>query len=148
MEDDFSSDSSDEGISLSSDSGDSDLIFSSSSDNEEANEIQEENNVQEQDVLWPIVARLLHGRPRQKVENYVQVVQNKSDDEFRATFRVTRQLFQQLLGTSSNALFCILTVSHFVTLFYVFFQRNWRIVDEFRLTQVAGPRKVLKSAYS
>lgn len=98
MEDEFSSDSSDDGFESNSDS---DMVFSS--DDEEPNEVDEGNNVHGQDILWPIIGRLLHGRQRQRVENYVHVVQNKSDDEFRCMFRVTRQVFLQLLEKLENS---------------------------------------------
>ncbi|KAK3909435.1 Protein ANTAGONIST OF LIKE HETEROCHROMATIN PROTEIN 1 [Frankliniella fusca] len=92
-EEDDSSDSS--GILNSeSSSGDSDDIVLSMDDDDDAEDLDERAV---QDPLFPVLALLLRGRRRERIENFIATVHAMSDYEFREHYRVTRQIFNVLL---------------------------------------------------
>lgn len=57
-----------------------------------------ENDICEEDLLFPLLHFLNNGRRRQRVENFLHVVHVKSNEEFREDFRLTRPIVYQLLG--------------------------------------------------
>jgi len=70
----------------------------SSSEEEFLSDGSEENNQADEDILFPIMQVLLNGRPKTRVRNFVGTALAKSDDQFRDDFRVTRPLYEFLLG--------------------------------------------------
>lgn len=57
-----------------------------------------ENDIYEEDLLFPLLHFLNNGRRRQRVENFFYVARVKSNEEFREDFRLTRPIVYQLLG--------------------------------------------------
>lgn len=78
-------------------SNDSSSISSSSSSTDE-NYNPLEDDLYEEDVLFPILQILLNNRRRHHVDNFLNVVHLKSDQEFREDFRLTRATVYGLIG--------------------------------------------------
>lgn len=81
------------------------LCESSSSSSEESgnNSSSDENDnledeLYQEDVAFPVLQLLLHGRRRQHVENFLHTVHTKSDEEFRQDFRLNRETVYTLIG--------------------------------------------------
>ncbi|XP_018315082.1 uncharacterized protein, partial [Mycetomoellerius zeteki] len=56
-----------------------------------------ENDIYEEDLLFPLLQLLNNGRRRQHVEDFLHVVHAKSNEEFREDFRLTRPIVYQLV---------------------------------------------------
>jgi len=74
------------------------MIFSSSSDENDHSTDEDSEDGENADFLFPVFNILVNGRPRIRVQNFVETALAKGDDEFREDFRVTRGVFQGLPG--------------------------------------------------
>jgi len=92
-----SSDEELENMIMSSSSDDS-STSSSSSDSDVGDAVLEDIQDNQNDMLFPLLNMLLHGRRRAKVEDYLNVVHRKSDKQFRDDFRLKRQTAYDLIG--------------------------------------------------
>lgn len=90
-----SSSSSSNNLSFSSDSlDDSDNAISIDSSSESEEESEEDENAQ----MFAAYEELLFNAPRARVENFLDVVHQKSDEEFRQDFRLYRPVAYDLIG--------------------------------------------------
>ncbi|XP_036150262.1 protein ANTAGONIST OF LIKE HETEROCHROMATIN PROTEIN 1-like [Monomorium pharaonis] len=91
-----STSSDDNNTDSSSTSSSDDSSSTSSSDDSDYNPLLE-NDIYEEDLLFPLLHFLNNGRRRQRVEDFLQVVHAKSNEEFREDFRLTRPIVYLLL---------------------------------------------------
>lgn len=80
-----------------SSSNNSSSSSSDSSSNDGFNPLLEEDDY-ENDLLFPLLHFLIDGRERQRVQNFLETVDAKSDEEFREDFRLKRPIVNILLG--------------------------------------------------
>jgi len=81
-----------------SSSSDDSSASSSSSDSDVEDAVLEDIQDNQNDLLFPLLNMLLHGRRLAKVEDYLDVVHRKSDTQFRNDFRLTRQTAYDMIG--------------------------------------------------
>ena len=84
-------------MSSSSENSGSSTTSSSESDIDEA--FQDDIVGDDNAVMFPLLQMILHGRRRPKVQDYLDVVHQKSDDHFRRDYRLTRETAYNLIGT-------------------------------------------------
>ncbi|KAL6258154.1 hypothetical protein P5V15_010077 [Pogonomyrmex californicus] len=58
-----------------------------------------ENNLYEEDLLFPLLQLLMNGRRRHHVQNFLDVIHRKNDEEFREDFKLNRMIVYRLIVT-------------------------------------------------
>lgn len=76
----------------SSDSSSNSSSTSSSSSEDDENHNALEDDIYEDDLLFPVLQILMNDHRRHRVDNFIQVVHLKSDEEFRQDFRLSNRV--------------------------------------------------------